>query len=176
MSHLKIIVDHEKIDYSGTLKISDLFRMIENFLFERGFDKRQDKDFEHNTPTGKYIEWQISPWKKISDYARYIIKVRVLCYDMVKSDIIHNHKKAKVDNGRLIMVIDGFVEYDYDHRWEEKPILHFFRTIYDYFIHKAYTERFEHMIVHDINHLINHIEKFLNLYRHYTVISKPTQP
>ena len=172
MSHLKIVVDHEKIDYSGPHNTGDLLRMIENFLFERGFDKKQDKDFEQNTPNGKFIEWQISPWKKISDYGRYIVKVRILGYDILKTDALNNGKKTKVDSGRLIIVIDGFMDYDYDHRWENKPILYFFRTIYDYFVFKAYTERFEHMLVHDINHLVDHIEKFFNLYKHFSVISK----
>ena len=173
MGHLKIVVDHEKIDYSGPLDIGDLFRMIENFLWERGFDKKQDKDFEQNTERGKFIEWQISPWKKITDYTRYIVKIRVLGYDMLKSNAVHSGKKTKVDNGRIIIVIDGFMEYDYDNKWDDVPILHFFRTMYDYFIFKAYTERFEQRLVHDVNHLIDHIEKFLNLYRYYAVISKP---
>ncbi len=172
MSHLKIVVDHEKIDYSGPHNTSDLFRMIEQFLFERGFDKKQDKDFEQNTEHGKCIEWQISPWKKITDYVRYIIKIRVLGYDLVKSDAVISDKKTKVDSGRLIIVIDGFVEYDYDSKWDGKPFLSFLRTVYDYFIFKAYTERFEHRLVHDVNHLYHQIEKFFNLYGHYSVISR----
>lgn len=172
MSHLKIVVDHEKIDYSGPHNTGDLFRMIDNFLFERGFDKKQDKDFEQNTPHGKFIEWQISPWKKISDYGRYIVKVRVLGYDILKADAVNNGKKTKVDNGRLIIVVDGFMDYDYDHRWDDKPILFFFRAIYDHFVFKAYTERFEHMLVHDINHLVDHIEKFFNFYKHFSIVSK----
>src|SRR3989344_79056 len=173
MGHLKIVVDHEKIDYSGPFDVADFLRMIENFLWERGFDKNQDKDFEIHTERGKSIEWQYSPYKKITDYIRYIVKVRVLGYDLTKIDAVNNGRKSKIDNGRIIVVIDGFIEYDYDSKWEGKPILHFFRTIYDYFIFKAYTERFEQRLVHDINHLHDHIEKFLNLYRNYTVISKP---
>lgn len=172
MGHIKIIVDHDKIDYSGPLELNNLFRMIDNFLWERGFDKRQDKDFEQNTPHGKFIEWQASPWKIITDYARHIVKVRVLGYDIVKVDALKNGRKTKVDSGRLIIVIDGFIEYDVDSKWEQKPFFHFLRTIYDKFIFKVYTERFEQMLVHDINHLQDHIGKFFNLYRHYTVISK----
>ena len=172
MGHLKIVVDHEKIDYSGPFNANDLFRMIENFVFERGFDKKQDKDFEQNTEHGKFIEWQISPWKKITDYIRYIIKVRVLGYDIVKIDSVNDGKKTKVDNGRVVIVIDGFMEYDYDNKWDDRPFLFFLRTIYDYFVFKAYTERFEQRLVHDINHLHSHTEKFFNLYRHYSVISK----
>mgnify|MGYP001566688581 FL=1 len=50
-------------------------------------------------------------------------------------------------------------------------MLHFIRAMYDNFIFKAYTERFEHMLVNDINHLHDQIEKFLNMYKHYAVVS-----
>jgi len=171
MGHVKIIVDHDKIDYSGPLNVNGLFKLIELFIFERGFDKAHDKDFEQNTPNGKFIEWQISPWKWISDYMRYIIKVRIIGYDIVKADAMNNGKKVKVDTGRLIIVIDGFIDYDLQVRWESFPMLHFIRAMYDNFIFKAYTERFEHMLVNDINHLHDQIEKFLNLYKHYAVVS-----
>lgn len=171
MGHVKIIVDHDKIDYSGPLNITDLLKMIDNFIWERGFDYKQDKDFEQNTERGKFIEWEISPWKWISDYMRYIVRVRVLGYDIVKADAVSNGKKTKIDTGRIIIVIDGFIDYDLQVRWEQKPILHFIRAMYDNFIFKAYTERFEHMLVHDINHLHDHIEKFFNTYKHYSVIS-----
>ncbi len=173
MGHVKIIVDHDKIDYSGPINISDLFRMIENFIWEKGYDKKQEKDFEQNTERGKFVEWQISPWKWITDYTRYIIKVRILGYDILKTDVVADGKKTKVDNGRLIIVIDGFIEYDADSRWEQNPFLHFLRAIYDNFVFKAYTENFEQKLVHDINHLHDHIEKFFNMYRHYKLISKP---
>lgn len=172
MGHLSIVVDHDKIEYSGPFPATELFRMIENFLFERGFDKRQDKDFEHSTEKGKFIEWQISPWKKITDYIRYIIKIRILAYDLVKSEITINKKKSKIENGRIFIVIDGFIESDYDSYWDDKPILLFFRTLYDKFIFKTYTEKFEQTLVHDINTLHHQIEKFLNIYRHYAVISR----
>lgn len=173
MGHLKLVVDHQKIDYSGPLDLKEFFRMIDHFIWERGFDKRQDKDFELNNASGKSIEWQIAHWKKITDYIRYIIKVRVIGYDFQKSDAMVDGKKKKIDNGRLIIVIDGFMEFDYESYWDEKPFLHFIRTLFDYIFFKPYTERFEQRLTHDINHLHDTIEKFLNMYRHYSVISKP---
>lgn len=175
MSNLKIVVDHKKIEYSGPFDSNDMFKMIENFLWERGFDKKMEKDFEQNTPTGKYIEWQYSPWKRITDYIRYIVKIRVLGYDILKADIKNGSKKAKVDNGRIVIFIDGFVQYDYDSYWDDRPFLHFLRTIYDYFVFKAYSEHFEQRLVHDVNHLYDQIEKFFNMYKHFTVISSEKQ-
>lgn len=171
MGHLKIVVDHKKIEYSGPFDLSDLFRLIENFLWERGFDKRQDKDFEQNTPSGKFVEWVYSPWKKITDYIRYIVKVRVLGFDIVKVDVKNSGKKGKVDNGRVVIFIDAFMEYDYDNYWDDRPFLFFWRTVYDYFVHKVYSENFEQRLVHDANHLYDAIEKFFNIHRHYMVIS-----
>src|SRR3989338_4481848 len=171
MGHIKIIVDHDKIDYSGPLNVTELLKLIEGFIWERGFDKRQDKDFEQNTDKGKFVEWQISPWKWISDYTRFIIKVRVIGYDIVKADAVQDKKKVKVDSGRVIIVIDGFVESDLQSKWEQNHFMHLIRAVYDNFIHKVYTERFEQIIIHDINHLHSQIEKFLNMYRHYEVIS-----
>ena len=69
-------------------------------------------------------------------------------------------------------MIDGFVEYDLQGRWQDHPVLYFISQLYDKFVFKAYTERFEHMLVHDINRLHSEIEKFLNMYGHYAVISK----
>ena len=173
MGHLKIIVDHEKLEYSGPLDVKDLLNNIENFIWGMGYDKKQEKDTEISTQNGKHIEWQYAPWKKITDYIRYIVKVRVIGYDIVKTDVAHEGKKKKIDTGRIVIVIDGFMEYDYDNYWDDHPVLHFIRTIYDYFIFKAYTENFEQRLVHDVNSLHDHLEKFFNMHRHYTVISRP---
>ena len=98
MGQLKLIVDHETIEYSGPFSANDLFKMIDSFFFEKGFDKKQDKDFEQNTANGKSIEWQISPWKRITDYIRYIIKIRILGYDIVKTETVIDGKKRKVES------------------------------------------------------------------------------
>lgn len=172
MGHLKIVVDHEKLEYEGPLSVSDLFRSIQNFFQERGFDYRQDKDFEHHTPSGTQIEWQISPWKIISDYARHLVKVRILAKDLAKVDVMKDGKKIKVENGKIIIIIDGFIETDVDSRWDERPFFVFLRTVYDKFVYRMYTERFEQRLTHDVNQLVNYIKQFLNVHRRFVVISR----
>ena len=172
MSHLKIVVSQNRIEYKGPFDLNNLFKLIDNFIWERGFEKRQEKDFEQNTPSGKFIEWQSSPWKTIYDYGQYIIKFNITGFDVTKSDVMVEGKKKKVDNGRILIVIDAFVNYDRDNFWEGTPLLYFWRVLHDYFIFKAYTERFEQVLVHDVNHVHDLIEKYLNVYRHYSVISR----
>ncbi len=172
MGELEIVVDRIKIDYKGPVDLNALFRFIEHFLWERGFDKKQDKDFEFNTDRGKFIEWQYTPWKKISDYVRYIIKVHVAVYDSNKIESLYNGKKVKVDNGRVMITIDAYIEYDYDNKWDDNLWFEIIRGIYDKFVYKIYTERFEQRLVHDVHHLHHEIQKFLNMYKHFALVTE----
>ena len=121
MTDIRLVVDHLQLDYKGPFQFNDLCKIINSFLNERGFDCRVDKDFEINTKAGKQIEWQISPWKKITIYARYIAKVRMLVSDMVKVQVVKDKKKAKVDSGRIIITIDGYLDLDYFGKWDANP-------------------------------------------------------
>ncbi len=96
----------------------------------------------------------------------------MLFQQLKKVEIVEGKKKLKVDQGRVLIYIDGFIEHDYEHRWDDIPLFVFLRTLYDKFIYKAYTERFEHKLTNDVHSLYNEIEKFLNTSRHYKVISK----
>lgn len=172
MGDMRLIVDHLKLDYKGPFQFNQLVRLINSFLNERGYDAKYDKDFEINTKTGKHIDWQIMPWKKISDYAKYWAKVRILVQDMNKVEIVKDDKKEKVDNARIIITFDGYLELDYFHYWDEHPFFVFIRSLYDRFIYKAYTDRFEKRLSYDIHQLYDRVERFLNFYRHYRVVTR----
>lgn len=172
MSELRLVVDHLRLNYTGPFNANDLYRHITAFLKERGFDIKIDKEFEQNTKTGKQIEWLIMPWKRISDYTRHHVKVRVLVYDYNKIEAVVDKKKVKVGNGRVVIYLDGYLELDQEERWETIPFFQFLRSIYNHFIYKVYTERFEQRLSYDIHHLYQTLEQFFNVYRHYRVVSK----
>ena len=175
MAEIRIIVDHLKLDYEGLMDLKELFKLINRWFAERGFDKKEDKNHEQNLPEGKFIEYEISHWKKITYYTKYIYKIRALFQNIKKVDITKDRKKIKADHGKVLIYFDGFIENDFYHQWDERPLFVFIRTLYDKFIHRAYTERFEQRLTHDIHNLYNEIEKFLNTYRYYKVVSKMPQ-
>lgn len=172
MSDLRIIVDHMQFDYKGLFDLNNLFKTVDAWLFERAYEKRTNKNFEENTPTGKFIEWEIASWFKATDYIRNIIKIRMLFYDLKKVEATRNKEKAKVTQGRVIMYFDGYIEFDYLHYWDRHPVLQFLRTMYDKFIFKAYTERFEQRLTYDVHQIYDMIEQHFNVYRHYSVVTK----
>jgi len=172
MSELKVVVDHLRLNYTGPFDANSLFKRINAFLNERGFDLQIEKEFEQNTKTGKHMEWQIKPWKRITDYTRYLPKIRILIYDYNKVNAIVDKKKVKVGNGRVVIYIDGYLELDEAQRWEGLPFFQFLRSIYNNFVYKVYTERFEQRLSYDMHHLYHTIEQFFNMYKHYKVVSK----
>lgn len=167
---VRMVVDHMKIDYKGPFELNQLIRLVTSFKKEKGFDMQYNKDYEINTTTGKQIHIQLYPWKKFTDYARYNIKIDFRGYDIKKIDVLKdNKKKAKVDYGHLIIILDGFLDTDYFGRWQKHPVLLYLRMLYDKFIYKAYTHRFEERLVYDVHHLYDLIEKFLGVYKNYKV-------
>ena len=172
MSELRLVVDHLRLNYTGPFDANALLKNINVFLFERGWDSKVEKEFEQNVQTGKQMEIQIKCWKRITDYVRYWPKVRILVYDYHKVDAVVENKKVKVGNGRAIIYIDGYMELDEHNRWEGIPFFQFLRTIYNNFLYKVYTERFEQRLSYDMHHLYHTIEQFFNTYKHYKVVSK----
>jgi hypothetical protein len=172
MSELRIIVDHMQLEYSGLFELNNFFKMIDAWLFERLYEKRTNKNFEENTPNGKFIEWEIASWRKMTDYVRNIIKMRVLMYDLKKVEATRDKEKVKLTQGKVIIYFDGYIEFDYLHVWDEHPVLHFLRTLYDKFIFKAYTERFEQRITYDVHHIYDMTEKYFNMYRKHKLVTR----
>jgi len=172
MGDVRIIVDHMKLEYSGIFDTKALFKLIGSWFNQRQIQKRESKNFEQTLADGKYIEYEIAYWKKMSDYHRFIYKIRALFSGLKKVEIVQDNKKVKVMQGKVIFYLDGYIEHDYEHRWEWAPMLQFFRVMFDKFIYKYYTERFEQRITYDMHSLYDDLEKFFNMYRHYRPVSK----
>jgi uridine kinase len=172
MSEVRLVVDHLRLNYNGPFNAKDLFRHITAFLKERGWDLVIMKEFEQNLKNGKNMEWQIKCWKRLTDYVRYWPKVRILVFNYNKVDAVLDNKKIKIGNGKAVIYIDGFMELDESHRWEQFPFFQFLRTLYNNFFYKVYTERFEQRLTYDVYHLYHSLEQFFNMYKHYKVVSK----
>jgi len=172
MTELKILIDNVKFDYNGPFVLSDLFKLITNFMHEQGYDMYYDKNSELNTDKGKSIEWQISPNKKITEETRYIIRIRIVAHNIVKVQAMHDKKKVKIDKGHIEIYFDGFIGQDANNKWGQVPLFMFIRTLVTKFVFKTYTERFEQRFAHDFNRLYDYIQKFFNTYHKYSVISK----
>tara|TARA_Y100000310_G_scaffold264383_1_gene275013 strand:+ start:248 stop:790 length:543 start_codon:yes stop_codon:yes gene_type:complete len=166
MAERTIVVDHLRLTYEGLFEVNELYKTIDEWLRGKGYDKKESKNIEKVTPEGKYIELELEPWKKITTYAKNVIKMRIIMTNIKEVEIEKDNAKVKMNQGSVQIVFDGFLETDYEGRWEAKPMLYFLRTIFNRYIYGFYTDGYKKNVLDDVNHLHSVIKSFLNLYRY----------
>ena len=165
MAERETLVDNYRLQYEGLFSVIDLYTMIDEYFEEKGYDKREKKNIERVTPEGKFIEIELEPYKKITDYAKSTIKVRLQMKDIKEVVVEKDGVKVKLNQGSIHLVFSCFLETDYEGKWETKPMFYFLRVLYDKFIYSSYTSQYKGEVVNDFNLLISQIRSFLNLYR-----------
>jgi hypothetical protein len=166
MAERNLIVDRMRLSYEGLFSVPELYKVIDTWFREKGYDKREKKNIERVTADGKYIELVLEPWKKITDYAKNVIQIRMIMTDIKEVEIEKDGIKTKINQGKISMVMDAFFETDYENRWENKALFYFIRTLYDKYFFKPYSMGYQNNLLDDVNHLHATIKSFLNLYRY----------
>lgn len=165
MGEKRLIVDQLRLNYSGLMNTSELYKTVLGWFYERGYDMFERRNSQIITPTGKHMELEIVPWKKNSDYAQTEIKLRWFIKDATDIEVEKEGVKLKLQQGELQLIIDAWLVTDYQDQWEKKPAMYFFRTLVDKFIFRGYTDKFESMLVSDVHHLHTRIKSLLNMYK-----------
>ena len=166
MSERRLVIDHMRIKYEGLFNATELYKLIDNWLREKAFDKRELKNEEHVRPEGKYVELVIMPWKKISDYARHVIRLEIRMHNLKDVVIEKDGQRVKMNQGKIDMIIDGYLDTDYEDRWEQKPFYFFMRALFDKFVYRTYSTQFEELLVENVHQFHTMIKSFLNLYKY----------
>ena len=167
MAERELLVEN-KVGYEGLFSVKELYRLIDAFFREKGYDKREIKNSEKVTPEGKFIEVEMMPWKKVTDYAKNEIWMRIIIENLKEVEVEKNGVKVKLNQGSLKIVFYGYLTTDYENRWEQKPMFFFIRTLFDKFFLKQYVDDFKKNLLGDVNLIRNQVDGFLNLYRYRT--------
>jgi hypothetical protein len=176
MAERRLVIDHMALTYDGLFELHELYVLINQWLKDKGYDLREQKNQEHAKSDGKYIEVEMLPWKKVTDYARHVIKLNLRVLKMKKVVIEQDGNRISMDRGTLRVVIDGYLDTDYEDRWESKPFYFFLRTIFDKFVYRTYSTQYEELLVENCLQLQSTIKSFLNLYQYeYGAMRRPEQ-
>ena len=166
MSEKKLVIDQLKLTYEGIFDLNGLYRTVDSWFFEKGYDRWELKNFEQVMPHGKDIEIELLPWKKTTDYFKNVIRIRMKFTGVKDVEIEKEGVKVKLNQGKVMFIFDGYLESDYDNKWEAKPMFFLIRTIFDKYIFRAHFNKFEKWLVNDVYDIHGRVQKFLNLYRY----------
>ena len=166
MAERRIVVDNLVLQYEGLFEITELFLMIDKWLRQNGYDKFEKRNYEHVLKDGKYIEIELEPWKKITDYAKIVINLYTHMYNIKDTVVKKDNRDVRMNQGRIRVKFTGYLVTDYEHKWEGKPWFYFLRAVIDKWVYRVTSDKYEAAVSQEVKHLYQNVRAFLNLYRY----------
>ena len=157
-----------KIKQDGLFDFKELYRFCHIYLEDAGYHKVEKEYSEKLVGAAKDIDIKWEASKEISDYFRFIINFNFKIIGMVDVEVQKDNEKKKMNKGSVEIKIEGVLEKDYEHRWENNPFYKFLRTVYDRYIVKSRIESYETKLFEEIDEMIAQIKSFLVLEAHNT--------
>jgi len=151
-----------KLKHTGIVDFKELYNFCYTWLTDEDYFVIEKNYNEKITPQGKEVEIQWVAFRKISDYFRFELKFtwRVI---LTPIEVEKNGKKIKADKAYIEIKIDGVLQKDYEHRWENNSFLKFLRGLYDRYIIRGRIEDYETKLYDEIEEFRRQVKSFLAL-------------
>lgn len=162
MSELSPIYEG-KVTHAGIFDFKDIYRFLYEWFTSYEYVVLEKKYSEKIKPEGKEIEIEWLCLRKISDYFRFRIKLKIRITRMITVEVMRAGVKTTRDKGEIEVKFGSFLEKDYENKWESNPISKFLRGIYDKYIIKTRTEAYEDKLGSEVDEVIAQLKSYLAL-------------
>jgi len=152
-----------KIVHSGIFDFKDLYGFLYEWLSNLQYIVIEQKYSEKIKPLGKEVEIAWLCLRKINDYIRYKVKVGIKVLKMVDVEVTEDGVKIKKNKGDVEVKFAGFLERDYENKWEQNPISKFFRGIYDKYLVPTRIEDYEDRLGDELSETSEQFKAYLSL-------------
>lgn len=165
MAEIKTLIDGKSLSYEGVFNLKELYRLIDKWFKDHGYDKQEIRNWEDVSQNEKQIILEIIPYKKVSDYARLDIRIFMIFSKLTEIDLEKDGIKFKMNKGRAEFYFDAYVVTDYENKWETRPIFYFVKNVLDKWIYRIYTSSYDAEVIRDCTEIENEIRSYLNMNR-----------
>jgi hypothetical protein len=152
-----------KVKHDGIFDYKDVYRFLYTWLTDFEYIMEERNYTEKIKPEGKEVEIHWIGKRKISDYFRFILKIDWLILGMTNVEIMKDNIKVKANKGVLEIKVTGFLEKDWENRWENTAYMRFLRGIYDKFIIRGRIETYEDKLAEEMDEFVSQMKAFLAL-------------
>lgn len=165
MAEIKTLIDGKSLSYEGVFNLKELYRLIDKWFKDHGYDKQEIKNWEDVSQNEKQIILEIIPYKKVSDYARLDIRIFMIFSKLTELDLDKDGMKFKMNKGRAEFYFDAYVVTDYENKWETRPTFYFVKNVFDKWVYRIYTSSYDGEVIRDCTEVENEIRSYLNMNR-----------
>jgi len=96
MAEKQIVVSGLRVEYEGLFKPDELYRIMDDWQKKHNYDKTERESKEYVKPEGKYIELRMEPYRKESDYVKFIIKIHIVMENLRETVVEIDGQKEKM--------------------------------------------------------------------------------
>ena len=101
MAERRVIVDGLKLKYKGLFNVEELYKLIDHWFREKAYTKHELVCQEQVFKDGREIKVVKEPYKKITDYAKFVINVTINISSMKDVTIERDSKKLNLNDASL---------------------------------------------------------------------------
>jgi hypothetical protein len=120
-----------KIRYRGIFDMERLYKALHNWAVEREYEFVENRYKNSWRVAGAEVEIEWTLYRDINEFMRNEIKVIFHIWDYKEVDVVKDGKKKKMSTGRMYILFDGDLIFDYNDRWSDTK---FKRIIRDWYI------------------------------------------
>ncbi len=135
MSLRRNMPEIQMIKYYGIFDYPGLLRTIYNWGLKQGMEMH-DKKSKHKIPDARGAEQEqtLVGWRKVDAYVKFWFTVSTRAEYLKDVDVIVDGKKKRLTQGKIRIRITGYVELDYNNRFETSPFMEKVRDFYHKYI------------------------------------------
>lgn len=159
----KIILLKETLEHVGIFSFSDFYEYAYRWFKEESYGVIEEKYSEKVTGNARDItvEWKCT--KRLSDYFKIDISVRMEILGLTDVEAEIDGKKKKMNKGRMRVEFKGTMIRDPDSKWDTSPFYRFLRDMYNKYIIPGHVESQEDLLKDDVKDVKEALKNFLEL-------------
>ena len=164
-----LVVNNRELKYKGIFLFDELVATIDSSLENRGYEKQEKRTEETVTESGRKTYLELRPFKVKSNYARYMIKMKINLDNVTESLEEVQGLKKKFQKGEINIIFDSWLLTDYYQRWNMKPWVYFWKGLINKYVYKfPFEASFKGELAGDTVYIYTQIKKLLNSYKFET--------
>ncbi len=161
-----LIINNRELNYQGFFSLNELFSIINQSLDKQDYEKREKRNEERVTESGKTIFVELRPYKDVTEYVQFMIKIKIYLENIKDKTVDSDQIKRRLQEGKVKIIFDAWSLTDYEARWGLKPWVYFLKGLINKFLYIfPLEESFPGKLKKDTSYIYNQIKKQLSSYQ-----------
>lgn len=154
----------EKVEHTGVFDFKNFYTYAHSWLRDKeDYGVVEEKYSEKVSGDAREITIEWKATKKMSDYFKVEIGVKIEVKDLKDVEVEIDGKKSKMNKGKVSVEIKGTLVKDPDSKWDTTPTNRFFRDIYNRYIIPGRIDAMQGKVVGDVISFKEELKAFLEL-------------